>query len=379
MKNRLQDKSKVINVLHIDGGKLWRGGQRQIYFLIREIIGNPQSNICCTLASPSGPLSDKVRGLGVPHTDIPLRNSVDIKSLLRLYWLIIKNNILIAHCHCAQSHALMFLLKPFFPDLRVIVTRRVDFPAKKNLYHKMKYQSSNIDSYVAISHRIGDILREVGVGKEKICIIPSASTVNQQDKPTARQTLIQELNLPPGAFLIGNIAHLADHKGHQYLIRSAKILCQKTNNSYFIIAGTGELEQPMRMLIDELALQKRVIMLGFRDDIKYLHAAFDVFCISSHLEGLCSSIIDAFFSHTPVVATNAGGIPDLIKHNITGLLAETKNPESIAQYLLSLHQNPAQGAALAAQAFQYAEKNLSVPSMTTAYTKLYQSLISKAT
>ena len=102
--------------------------------------------------------------------------------------------------------------------------------------------------------------------------------------------------------------------------------------------------------------------------------AFDYFLVASTKEGLCSSIIDGFASETPVIATRAGGIPDLVRSGETGYLAESKDPTSIANCILSAIQND--NTEIVSNAARFAKEELNSTSMYRSYMELYRKILS---
>ncbi len=361
-----------LNILHLDGGKGWRGGQRQVFFLIRkQKESHPNLNIVLGSASPE--LTKLALNEGITTEFVPFHNSICIKSIFRVRKLIKAYKIDAVHCHCAHAHSIMAFVQLFFPGLLTIITRRVDFAIKSHFWNHYKYCRQPTFHFVAISNQIKQILLNFNVPHSQVSLIPSASIRKlAPDKMQYKNKLLSELNLPPTSYLIGNLAHFADHKGHKYLLKAAQIACAKDPHIFIVLAGEGELLEEMKTLAKQLELQNRVFFLGFRRDTEELHAALDIFSITSHLEGLCSSIIDSFLAETPVVASNTGGIPDLVQDRKTGLLTENKNSQHIAESWLKLKSDKELQASLAQNAKVHAENLFSVYKMTCDYEEIYQ-------
>jgi glycosyltransferase involved in cell wall biosynthesis len=108
-----------------------------------------------------------------------------------------------------------------------------------------------------------------------------------------------------------------------------------------VIAGTGEKHDALLLQRERLGLGDHLIFAGFRNDLDRLVPAFDVFCLTSHLEGLGTSLLDAMAFARPIVATAAGGIPDAVVDGATGRLVPVRDPEALATALLDLLADPA--------------------------------------
>ncbi len=126
------------------------------------------------------------------------------------------------------------------------------------------------------------------------------------------------------------------HKGQRYLVDAAAEVLRHEPDARFIIAGEGELRQPLEQQIRHLHLEKHVMLAGFRPDVLSLHRAFDIFVMSSVTEGLGTSLLDAMAAGKPVVATRTGGIPEVVEDLVTGILVPPRDTRAMAGALITL-------------------------------------------
>jgi len=101
----------------------------------------------------------------------------------------------------------------------------------------------------------------------------------------------------------------------------------------FFIIGTGPLEEKIKQYCIQKKLSNHIIFTGFRTDIQEILPELDIFLMTSETEGLGTSIIDAFACQLPVVATRAGGIPEIVQHEKNGLLADIKDANELANQI----------------------------------------------
>jgi glycosyltransferase involved in cell wall biosynthesis len=239
-----------------------------------------------------------------------------------------------SHAHSLALHAARNLQIP------LVVSRRVDFPVAINFFSRRKYLHPAVH-YIAISHAIKRVLINGGVAEEKIHVVHSGIDPNRY--PHRGQTRDEELARHWGAAaevpLIVNAAALTDHKDQATLLRAAAILKSDGIRFRLIIAGSGELETELNALRNELSLQEEVHFPGYVN-LDTLYPAADLFVISSHLEGLCTSILDAMAVGIPVVATRTGGIPEIVQHEQNGLLAPPRDPAALAAQMKTLLESP---------------------------------------
>jgi glycosyltransferase involved in cell wall biosynthesis len=272
---------------------------------------------------------------------VPLapRTEMDLGAAWRLSRLLKQLKPEIVHAHDPHGVAMAALaLSMSTAAVRppLVAARRVDFHLRKSSLSRWKYRQ--VDCFICASEAIRRILIADG--------IPAARTVTVHEgvdlervaaAPPAR--LHEDFWLPHDAPIVGNVAALVPHKGQRYLIDAAALVVRQVPDARFIIAGEGELRPALERQIKEHRLEKHVVLAGFRPDVLSLHKTFDVFVLSSTTEGLGTSLLDAMACSKPIVATNAGGIPEVVEDGVTGLLVAPKDPEALARAIVALLTN----------------------------------------
>ncbi len=138
-------------------------------------------------------------------------------------------------------------------------------------------------------------------------------------------------------FAAGNLTAV---KGYEYLIKAIYLLIRKAVPVKCFIAGRGELKSQLELLISKLGLERNVMLLGYRSDIPFLLAASDIFCMPSINEALGYSLLEAMAAGIPVIASNVGGIPEVVTDGKEGILVPPKAPEELAKAIQSLVHDP---------------------------------------
>ena len=152
--------------------------------------------------------------------------------------------------------------------------------------------------------------------------------------------MLEALGVPMTALVVGTVAMLTDHKDHATLLSAAADVAARVPNAHFVIVGDGERRAALQAQASELGLLGRVVFTGFRQDLDRLIPAFDVFCLSSKMEGLGTSLLDAMCFARPVVATAAGGIPEAVEDGVTGRVVPIQDPEALAAALVGVLHDP---------------------------------------
>ncbi|MDQ6598215.1 glycosyltransferase family 4 protein [Bacillus salipaludis] len=174
--------------------------------------------------------------------------------------------------------------------------------------------------------------------------------------------------------IITCVSRLRPRKGHKYLFEALSLLKDDLYNVEVRIVGDGEMREELENQIKKLKL-KNVYFLGSRNDIPKLLSQSDIFVQPTLSDTLPISIIEAMFARQAILATNVGGIPEIIQDNYTGLIIEPANPKQLAEKLLLLVQNQLLRVVLAKQAKNFADKQLTVTNMVKKIDKIYRSLL----
>jgi glycosyltransferase involved in cell wall biosynthesis len=251
----------------------------------------------------------------------------------------------------------------------IVATRRVDFKVRSRL-SRLKYGAC--DRIVAVSHAIATVLEAGGLPRERIRLVYEG--VPDRPPQPGGQAALGELGIPEGAVVVGKVAALADHKDHMTFLAAAARVAERLPETRFLIVGDGELRSRVEARVRELGLTGRCVLTGFRTDMDRLIPALTVFCLSSHMEGLGTSLLDAMCFSRPIVATAAGGIPEAVEDGVTGRLVPVKNPEALAAALVDVLSDTARQRAMGAAGRQRFEERFTSDRMVEQTLAVYDEL-----
>jgi glycosyltransferase involved in cell wall biosynthesis len=319
-------------VAHLDTGRSWRGGQAQVLLLLE---GLRERGVESLLLAPPGPLLDRARAAGIAARSWRPHGELDVIALLAAARAL--RGMDVAHCHSAHAHAVGVPAARLARVPGTVVSRRVDFDVATHPLSRLKYRLP-VDRYLCISHGVMDVMERAGVARSRLALVPSG--VAFRDPPPATTDLRAELGEAPGTPLVGTVAALAPHKNHADLMRAAAIVVQRRPEVRFVWVGEGECRVALERQRRELGLERQVRMLGFRSDALALLRQFTLFALSSYLEGLCTSLLDAQRLGVPAIATAVGGIPDVIEDGVSGRLLPPRDPGALACAVLDALDRP---------------------------------------
>ncbi len=361
-----------MRILHISTPTGWRGGEQQVAHLINGLTNEVELQL---LITPFQSELQKKMESTLTCVGYERKGSVNL-SLARL----IKNvcaehKIDLIHAHDSHAHTAAFLAAAIFKNQTpIVLSRRVDFKVSGNLFSRWKYNHSNIKSIIAVSEAIKTILLPVINKKEIINVVYDCIDLTRYEGEADVHFLKRELILPLSTKLIGNLSALADHKDYPTFIRTAKELLSRHSDIHFIVAGDGPLKQEIMNRVKAEQLEKHISFLGFRKDVPQLLKSLDVFLMTSKTEGLGSVILEAFACGIPVVATTAGGIPEIVKNGETGLTANVGDETALATAVEKIIANPEYKNSLVKNANVFVN-HFSVKATALQTKAIYQSLL----
>jgi len=317
-------------VLHIDTGRTWRGGQQQALYLYQSMLDQGfATNICVPSASA---FSEKLKNLNLPHFELPLRSEFDIPSAYKIAKIAKEFGYNIFHCHCSHSLSIAVISTLFNSNVKIVVSRRVDFPVKLTFFNRWKYLNKRVTKIVCISDAICNVLLDCGFPKNRLTTIRSGIDLSKFKNSDG----LPIRNKFPNKIIVGTIAAFAGHKNYPLLLDVAFLL--KDKPIAFVAVGDGLLLEQMKKIAAERSLEN-FHFEGYRTNIGNYLKAFDIFALVSKKEGLGTSLLDAMSVGLPIIATAVGGIPEAVRNNENGFLVQPDNPVELAEYLRLLADN----------------------------------------
>ena len=331
-------------ILHLNTAKTWRGGERQVFYLADELRRRDIAQVI--VGRPRSELGERSVAAGLPFEAVSMGGEWDLFAVAKLRRICREHSINLIHAHTSRAHGLGLMAVRGLAGVRLVVSRRVDFPASVNYLSQRKYLSKRVAAYIAISENVRRILIQDGVPADRIRIVYSGvDTERFAAGPAADERVAQlrtELGLDPDTLVSGNVAALEEHKDQRTLLNALALLntsvpelAQKTRT---ILLGEGKLRDALEAQARQSGLLQSglVSFAGFRANIDEFYRLMHVFVLSSVEEGLGTAVLDAMAAGLPVAATAAGGIPEMIDHEQGGLLSAPGDAQTLARHLQTL-------------------------------------------
>lgn len=349
--NDICDEDFFLHIIHVNLAKGFRGGERQTVLLIQALASHVElQTLVCRCDSPLRDALEEIDNLKIVDANHQLAGHIQAGKAL------------VVHAHEAKAVHWAWLHKRLYRT-PYVVTRRVDTMIKDNRANRLFY--GDADCCVAISSIIQKQLSHWSA--HPIPVIPSAMSNFTPDHQVTKRFKA----CYPGRFIVGHIGALVDrHKGQRVILDVAAKLQESHPNLLFVFFGQGEDESVLQQESQHLT---NVVWFGFHPNIGDFIPALDLFVFPSRNEGLGSILLDVMQAKVPIVASQVGGIPDLIIHEETGLLIETGDASSLCDAIIRLSESKGHRISLADNAYQRLT-SFSPQSMAKKYRDIYHSL-----
>lgn len=321
-----------MRLLQITASNVWRGHEQKIIYLyeaFKEHNYVQKQYIICPNKSPLHEIANQ-KNMQVHGFDI--NGEYDLKFAKKLAEFVKEHNIDIVFIHNSKSHTLAVLAHLFYKlDAPLVLCRTLIKRVDTNFLRKWKYNYKGIKKIICVSHPVVDVLKFAVKDHSKLCVVGSVTDVHKFTKIQKDGILHKEFEIPEDFKIIGNIAEFTGFKDHTTWVNTVAELVKRSNiKAKYILIGKGKLEPEVRQQVKDLNLEKHIIFAGFRKNIPELLPEFDLFMFTSNNEPTGGVLLESYACRVPIVAANAGGIPEVIVNNETGLLAEVGNPIDFA-------------------------------------------------
>lgn len=278
----------------------------------------------------------------IPVHCLNFRRNFDLTVLGRLRTLLQRNEIDLVHAHLPVPGVLARFAKAG-TNVKWLAYTEHNVPSRymrmTRFLNGLTYPMNDIT--IAVSQTIAQQVQAYQRrGRPRLVTILNGVELNDFEEGPSREEICRQFGFPPDAYLIVNVANLVHKKGHRYLLSAAKRVLAAEPRARFLLIGAGPLRDELAREARKLDLNGHVVMTGFREDATTLMKVADVFVLSSLHEGLPVSLLEAMAAARPIVATRAGGVPELISTGETGVLVSPADDRSLAAELLKLLRDP---------------------------------------
>ncbi len=319
-----------------------------------------------------GMVARRCRAMGIPIHVVPMPtlrgfNPRGIRSVLALARLMKETNAALVHANGSRAMVYAGLASRW---TRRPVIWHVRVAESDGWLDRVLFRLA--DRVIVNSAAVGRRFAWADMSKVR-CIHNGVNTAHFAPRP-APKDLRPRWGSAEGEPVVASLGRFVAYKGYGDLLEAAALVQRVRPDTRWVLAGDGELRSGLEARSRELGLQSRVHFTGWLDDVREVLALCDVFVLPSRGEHFGRVLIEAMAMAKPVVATDGGGVPEIVRHGETGLLVPPGRPANLAQAILTLLNDSAYAATLGVAGRERVEREFSLSRHVAAIERLYQEL-----
>ena len=351
-------------VLHFCSNKNWRGGEQQVTHLLNGFSGTFEKFLFC----PKGSELEKRNQNSSRVYCFEKRAGVDIIAAFTLKNVCNKINADLIHIHDSHSLNTYILAKCLGLSVPCVVHRHVNFKVS-NFW---KYKIPGIKKIICVSDAVRNNFNSI-INDSFLTVIHPAISVNVFEVNSS--DISNKYGISKNRIIVGTVSALEKEKNIEEFIEIAKSILLKSDNYCFIIYGEGSLKERLQDQIHREKLEKKILLLGFQENIPKALKGLDIFLFTSKNEGFPLVLLEAMAAGIPIITTGSGGIKNMITSTYNGLIYPLGDIKEAVQQLEYVCLNPSFTTELTKNALEYV-KQFDVPLMHQKIEALYKEILS---
>lgn len=362
-------------VVHYIESRNFGGAEQIVFNLLSGLDRNRWESILIYHSYPGiAPFIEKVNELDIEIIPLPpIERWTNISQMLKLIRKLRALNATVFHAHLpwylSCSYGLLCAYLAGVPA--TVATQQLYIEINPSrLYILQKLISMIVDRYIAVSGGVAEKLGRLIFSHDKIRVVKNGISIENfpcTKSNTLRELLKDNKDMP----IVLTVARLDKQKGHEYLIEAASMVPE----AVFALVGDGPERGKLETYVKEMNLEKRLVFLGYREDIQEILSGCDLFVLPSLYEGLPLAILEAMAAGKPVIASDINGTDEIINDGKTGILVPPADPNAIAEAIRRVLSDPSLARNLAASGKERAYSEFSSKKMVEGVTRVYEDII----
>ena len=332
---------------------------------------------CCL--EEGGPVAEELISRGCPVDTLGLNNYYNPRQILSFKKYLQKHTPDIVHTHgeFASTFARLTALLNGTPVILRHIQTKANLKFRHRIYDGVLTRLTG--GAIAVSEDCASHhIRKCLIPHEKMMILPNGVDPELFDSALFPSQILGPLGIGDRHILIGCVGRLSPIKGHIFMIRAMPGILQKFPHARLLIIGDGPEKARLLQEATRLSISEKIILTGLRRDVPAILKALQVFVLpSTDVEGLPLSIVEAMCAGVPVVASEVGGVSEIVKHGETGLLVPPKDSSWLSSAILQVLEHPDLAERLSHSALILSRNHYSIQVLIKRLEKIYDDLLSR--
>ena len=311
--------NKKLKIIHTEASPHWGGQEIRIFEEMKWF--REQGHEMLLVAPDNGTLYKRCKEEGFKVISVYFTKPRTLLNILKMLWIIwhIKPDVIGTH---SSTDSWAGLIAAYLHNIKKRVRyRHVTTHIRKNFLNRLQYKTL-CNTVLTTANCIALNLENTFNINKVFCFpTPLAIPGNIPEKETCKDIVKKRLNLPDSSILVGQVSVIRSWKGHDILVKEFEQIVKLRPNIHLLFIGDGPHFFEVKKLIIENNLESNIHMVGHCENIWTMIRSLDViFLASTKNEAIPQCLTQAMYAEVPIVASNVGGIPEIIKHEKTGLL-----------------------------------------------------------
>lgn len=362
-----------LTILHTESSKGWGGQENRT---LKEAVGLKKMGVRVIIACPP---DSKLAKTGAENNidirTLKMENSISPFAIYSLLKIIKAEKTNVVCTHSGKDSMLgaiagrLSRIKP-----AIVRTRHLALPITSRItYSLFPHKVVTVSEYVRKY-----LVKEKRIPANKVVSIPTGVDLEWFAPDTVKSVPKEVLSIPNDAPIVGTIAIFRRKKGHHTLLDAIPLVLKKIPNARFVFVGDGPQRENIERKIAELRIANNVILLGLRNDIPQILKTIELFVLPTLQEALGTSFLEAMAMRRPVIGTRVGGVPEVVKEGVSGILVEPEDPVALADTIIGLLNDKGQMKRMGDAGRRIVEEKYSIDVMVKSLFNFYTSLVSEA-
>jgi glycosyltransferase involved in cell wall biosynthesis len=357
------------------------GAEKILYYTVTGLDSTKYSISLCSLKE-RGEIAKELEKCGVQIHCLRMVNKEgvigwlsSIITLFRLFSYLRKLRPTIVHSFLFRANILA-RIAGYLTGVPIIISSIRVMGGEKEFFHFLERMTSFVvDRYVTVSESVkGYIIQKSKIPVEKVSVIYNGVNIKNCDSLQVQNVKLS-FSREAGNIILMTVGRLHKQKGHYYLIHAISKVKKEVLKIRLLIIGEGEEEKNLKNLVKSLDLTDQIIFTGLKYDVENILPIAELFILPSLWEGMPNAVLEAMATGKPVVATEVGGIPELVIHGETGLLVPPKDSDALASAIIDLLQDKLKAKKMGEVGRIRVEEHFNISKTVEKTESLYQELL----
>jgi len=372
-----------MKVLHLISGGDTGGAKTHVINLLQELDKRIHIKVICFIKAQ---FYYEVKEKGIDIEVYEQKKRYDFTIIKMLLDEIRREKYDIIHSHGARANFITSIIKKFC-DIPAVTTIHSDYKLdfKGSFYKNLIYKNLNylslkhMDYYIGVSESFREMLIDRNFNPDRIMTVYNGINVEEVESSKINEDFFENCGIviDEDAVKVGILARLHPVKGVDVFIKSAQRVLQERQDVEFFIAGDGEEREKLLKLSKELKVDNKVHLLGYVEDPYSFINQIDININTSYSESFPYVILEGGVFKKPIIASNVGGVKDLVIDGETGLLFEPGDVDTLSKHILTLIENEKFREELGSNLYSRIKKFFTSEKMADKHMLIYQQILGR--